>query len=427
MTATLRKILIGSSLAILVATAAGCSAPEVSGDNPPPSAPNQPPPPPPQPRFDTAPPAAPAETPLLGGPDDHAAPPEVVSSTPVPNPDDLSPSDRARIYGGRHGRHHRAHTARHSHRHAEPAHRHPGAHATAGSHRPAPHRAPLTGRHKAIPAPVEGSLYKPLPHPTQPAPAATPRPAPVAKPATATPAPGGKLDQLGGALNAGAVSAAKLNVSPEVLAGKPGVVSLVLPASLANDLATQAGKLGLSHAAKIADASATLTGPGYAILPDGVQTARLKPGEAATFNWQVTPSAAAQGGLAASIGANLKGAGKPQSLAIGKVAAPATPPAAAQGGQIVGGGSMVDKLAVPGSPTVVVPGVGQVKSGLLVLLFVGLLIAVLAIALYNRAQNEQRAAERRRREKLRDEQEERDREAAAAADAQAEPKPPETV
>ena len=422
MTATLRKMLIGSSLAILVATAAGCSAPELSGDNPPPSAPNQLPPPPPQSRFEAASPAAPAETPLLGGPDDRAAPSEVVSSTPVPNPEDLPPDERARIYGVRHGRHHRTHMARHYHRHAEHARHYPGTHAVAGSH----HHTPRSGRHKAAPAPARRSLYQPLPHPNKAILTAKPSPAPVAKPPPATPAPARTLERLGAALNPGMVSTAKLNVSPEVLAGKPGVVSLVLPASLANDLATQAGTLGLSHAAKIADASATLAGPGYAILPDGVQTARLKAGEAATFNWQVTPSAAAKGELAASVGAYLKGIGNLQSLAIGKLAA-ATPPAEAQGSQSSGDGSVVDKLGVPGSPTVLVPGFGSVKSGLLILLFIGLLIAVLAIALYNRAQNERRAADRQRREKLREEQDERDREAAEVAAAVHEPKPSETV
>ncbi|MDB5438450.1 MAG: hypothetical protein JWM33_877, partial [Caulobacteraceae bacterium] len=334
-------------------------------------------------------------------------------------------------YGERHGRHHPAQTARHGRRHVEHARRHPSGHAAPGSHHPARHHAP--GRHQSAAPPAGGSLYKPLPHPThpapvaRPAPAAKPGPATVAKPNPTAPAPGGKLDQLGAALNAGVVSSAKLNVSPEVLAGKPGVVSLVLPASLADDLATQAGKLGLSRAAKTADASAALIGDGYAVLPDGVQTARLKSGEAATFNWQVTPLAAAKGGLAATVGVDLKGAGKPQSLAIGKVAAPAAPPADAQSGPSAGGGSVVDKLGVPGSPTVLVPGFGPVKSGLLVLLFIGLLIAVLAIALYNRAQTEQRATERRRREKLRDEQDERDHEAAAVAEpTPAEPKPPET-
>jgi hypothetical protein len=368
---------------------------------------------------------------LLGGPDDRAAPPEVVSSQPVPNPEDLSPQDRARIYGERHGRHHPAHAARHGRRHGEHARRRPGIHTAPGSHHPAPRHAPRTGRHPPAAPPAGASLYKPLPHPTHPAPTAKPGPAAkpgsatVAKPTPVAPAAGGKLDQLGAALKAGIVSNAKLNVSPEVLAGKPGVVSLTLPASLADDLATQAGKLGLTRAAKIVDASAALSGDGYAVLPDGVQTARLKSGEAATFNWQVTPSAAAKGGLAATVGADLKGAGKPQSLAIGTVTAPAAAPADAQGGQSAAGGSVVDKLGVPGSPTVLVPGFGPVKSGLLVLLFIGLLIAVLAIALYNRAQGERRTAERRRREQLREEQADRDREAAEAAEA--EPKPPETV
>ena len=258
-------------------------------------------------------------------------------------------------------------------------------------------------------------------------PATTPGPAQAAKPIPAAASTSGKLDQLGAALNASIVSGAKLNISPDVLAGKPGLASLALPASLADELVIQAGKFGLSRAAKIADASAALSGDGYAVLPDGVQTARLKSGEAATFNWQVTPSAGAKGGLVANVGADLKGAGKPQSLAIGKVAAVTPPPADAQAGSSAGGGSVVDRLGVPGSPTVLVPGFGPVKSGLLVLLFIGLLVAVLAIALYNRAQAEQRAAERRRRETLRDEQDERDREAAAAAEAEpAEPKPLET-
>lgn len=295
-------------------------------------------------------------------------------------------------------------------------------HEPSGSHHPGPH-APRTAR-RAPAGPAASSLYKPLPHPNHPA-AAKPATAAQPKPATPTTAPAGKSDALGAALKDGVVSGAKLTLSPEILAGKPGVASLVLPAALAGDLATEAGKLGLSSAAKIADASAVLQGDGYAILPDGAQTARLKAGEAATFNWQVTPSADAKGGLAADVGLDLKGAGKPLTVAIGKIAAPA-PSSDAQSGAPAGG-SVVDKLGVPGSPTVVVPGVGPVKSGLLVLLFIGLLIAVLAIALYNRAQSEQRAADRRRREKLRDEQEEREREERERETAAADHTPPEGV
>jgi hypothetical protein len=203
------------------------------------------------------------------------------------------------------------------------------------------------------------------------------------------------------------------------MAGKPGVVSLTMPKTLFEELTVAAGKVGLSRAARTADASAILSGEGYAVTPDGVQTARLTANEAVTFTWQVTPGAAPKGPLMADIGADLKGLGKPQSFTIGELVGPSTPPATTADQSAAAGGSVVDKLAVPGSPMVTVPGFGTVKSGLLVLLFVGLLIAVLAVALFNRAQNEKRAAEHKRRERLREEHEERERQAAEAERARA--------
>lgn len=432
MTVAIRRILIGASLAVLTAVAAGCSGPELSDNGAPPSAPTEPPPPPPQPRFEPPPPPpAPDATELLGGPDEGQAPPEVIRSTPIPNPEDLSPEDRAQIYGPArgthhpyvHGRHYGHGRERHGWRHhaQHPLVRH-GWHGHHPLAAPSAH-PPSVGRHNPhSQAPAPHPLAPPAVHAKPPA-AVTPPPS-TAKPAPA-PMPWTKLQQLGVSLNGEVISAAKLVVPAEVLAGKPGVVSLTLPPTLAGELTAHADKLGLSRAARTADASAVLSGEGYGILPDGVQTARLKTGEATTFNWQVTPSASAKPPLMVDIGADLKGQGKPQSFTIGEVIGPSAPSAAANSNQAAGGGSVVDKLAVPGNPTVQVPGFGAVRSGVLVALFIGLLIVVLVAALYNRARNDRLAAERRRRDALREEREAREREERLARETR--PTTPEQV
>jgi hypothetical protein len=201
-----------------------------------------------------------------------------------------------------------------------------------------------------------------------------------------------KLDQLATALRSDLTSGAKLTIPTEVVAGKPGVVSLTLPATLLDRLAAEAGKLGLARDARTTDVRATLGGGGASIVPNGVQTARLKSGEAASFNWQVTPGGP-NPALSAEVGATLKGGAKPETISLGQVAAPSsatsddaskTPPAPLT--------SFQDKQAG-----------ASARTGLLILLGLGLLVLVLVLAMVNRMRGDERQAERRRKARALDE------------------------
>lgn len=254
---------------VALATGAACAA--LAACSPPAPQESAPPPPP-------APEAPPP--PLAGGPP-PAPPPTttVVTMAPIPNPGDLSPADRRRIYGpGHHGRRiERVYGA-------APVH--------------ASHPAPVV--HAAAPAPVVAH-------------AAPPPPAPVAAPVGAPPS---KLVQLQTAVGQTVAQGSNLAVSPDIAQGKPGGVSLSLPANLLDVLRDQAAKFGFKRAARKADVSATLSGDGYAVTPNGAQTQALKSGQAAQFAWQVTPGQNANGPLRAQVSASLKGQGEPKLLSL---------------------------------------------------------------------------------------------------------------
>jgi hypothetical protein len=164
-------------------------------------------------------------------------------------------------------------------------------------------------------------VAKPAPIAKAPAPVAKPAPVPV-KPAApvapVTPAQG-KLGQLQTAVGGEVARGSTLTVGPEIAQGKPGKVSLSLPATLLETLKAEAAKLGLTKAARKAEVSANLSGDGYAITPNGRQTATLKAGEAAVFNWDVAPGAAAKGPLKADIDAALTGQKTPQPLSLASI------------------------------------------------------------------------------------------------------------
>lgn len=220
---------------------------------------------------ETAPPPPPQQSappPLAGGPPvtQHAPAPTVVTMAPIANPEDLSPAERRRIYG-RHGVAHHAWRIGHG-----------------------PVAAPA-------PAPVHV--------------AAAP---PVAKPVPA--APPTKLVQLQAAVGQAVVQGSNLAVSPDIAQGKPGGVALTLPANLWDVLRAQAEKFGFKRAARHADVSATLSGDGYAVTPNGSQSQALKAGQAARFAWQVTPGQKASGPLRAEVSAELKGQGASKLLSL---------------------------------------------------------------------------------------------------------------
>jgi hypothetical protein len=445
MKSAIRGALVGSSLAVLAAVAVGCSAPELADDRPvqttvPESAP---PPPAPPPQSYAVEPPAPApigDNGLLGGPTEDDTAPAVIASTPVPNPEDLSKDERERIYGPDHPHHPaRARAGRlavHRHdlvrsariRHGTRAHRPLAGHAAhravigRGLHHPAiltrrsaRHARPqvLTHHPRAAPVPHAAAVSKaPNGHT-----AATPAAAPATKLHSATPAASPtKLDQLAASLRPDLTSGAKLTIPAEVSAGKPGVVSLTLPATLLDRLTAEAGKQGLARDAQTADVGATLRGAGSSIVPNGVQTARLKSGEAASFNWQVTPGTP-NPALAAEVGATLKGGVKPETVSIGQVAAPS--PAASD-----------DAAKAPSNPLTSFQDKqagASAQTGLLILLGLGLLVVVLVLAMVNRMRRDERLAERRRKARALDEARARTAHDAHPSASHADRHTPETV
>ena len=296
---------------------------------------------------------------LAGGPPPPPKEPEFFKMQPVPNPDDLSPEEREKLYGPAKGKHagkpgvhaprghgkhhaapaHPAHKGKGAHK-AAPGHPHAGKAAPAKGH---PHKGVINPKGKAAPAPVHHAekpaahaaapapkAAAPAPKPGAPAPspkASAPAPAPAPKAAPLTPAQT-KLQQLGQALGPDVAAGAQLHISDEVSAGKEGKVTLTLPATLASRVQQEADKVGLGAASQKAEASATLTGDGYDISPQGPVTANLADGESATFEWTVKPQAGAAGTLSAQVGANLNGAAQPQSIDMGKVEPATTGPGA---------------------------------------------------------------------------------------------------
>ena len=205
--------------------------------------------PPPEPSYDPR-----GVNPPLDGPPPPrrpaGGPPAAAPFTlaPIPNPEDLTPEDRAKIYG-------------------------PGERAErdlAG----APPPKPSTG-----------------------------------KPGAAKPAGKAKPEQLGEALAGDVTSGAQFDTKA-LADGNEGVVTLNLPPSLLARLREEAGKLGLGPQARNAEARAKLSGEGYEITPNDTQSARLKEGEAAGFTWNVKPLDNASGTLSADVGVQLKGMGK---------------------------------------------------------------------------------------------------------------------
>ena len=291
----------------------------------------------------------------------------VTAMRPVPNPEDLSADDRRAIYGARYAP--RAFLAAgHGRRNIEIAVQPASQMAT--SHpaiaRPAPPRPVVVAKLPppsvitTVPAPKMVELTKPAPAPTTavavlktpPAPA----PAPLGLKAPSDP----KLAALQAAVGPEVATGSNLTVPDNLPVGQSGQVSLSLPQTLWASLQREAAKLGLGKAAKKADVTATLSGQGYEITPNGPQTAQLKTGEAPSFNWQVKPGPGEKGALKADVDATLKGLRLPQSFSLAsleeavKAAMPVAPPVAKS--------SWMDVLSIPGLKDIEVPGLGRVPS-----------------------------------------------------------------
>jgi hypothetical protein len=329
----------------------------------------------------------------------------VTAMRPIKNPEDMTAAERRQVYGNRYAP--RARVTAHSHSASAPAsHAAPVRVAAAPAAKPAVAAKPVAVA-KPAPAPApKVAAAKPMAPVVAPAPAPKTIEAPVAvAPVVAAklnPPPAGlpepadsRLAALQTAVGGEVAAGSKLTV-PEALAkGEPAQVSLSLPQTVLAIIQREAAKLGLGKAAKKADVTATLSGEGYEITPNGPQTATLKPGEAPAFNWQVKPGAGEKGPLKADVDASLNGGKAPMTFSLASLEQAVK--SAVDSVQPRAKGSLLDKLAIPGMPTVKLPGVGEVPSKSVVAL--GLLLAGLAllVAIARSVGENARRAERRRK------------------------------
>ena len=316
---------------------------------------------------------------------------------------------------------------------APPAH-----HAAAPAPRPAPHPAALVRPHRTRievrPAvkPVLQTQPKvtPLDH-TMALPLVETRPpAPTPSPSQAAAAPAVDLaTQLGQLTSAAAedMKGAKLDVPAALSTGGEGKVVLTLPQDLLWTIQGRASSSSLGPAARLASVSAKLAGQGYVITPNGEQTARLGPDRPAVFTWDVKPSGAPGGVLTADMTAALQGQGAPLTFALGAVTAqipvvaPAASAAAVQAAPAPAAAPAstsppmirlpdlsrfglpdlsrfrLRDLAIPGHPTVGVPGLGQVASYRVTAAGLFALVVLLLAAIVRSASARRERAERRRR------------------------------
>ena len=394
-----------TGLALVAALAlSGCDQTAPQEAPPPPTATTEAPPPAP----DLAGGPPPAEQPYAPPPGPAYQGPAYQGMAPIPNPEDLPPDERARIYGHRYDQ-------------AEGYGQAPVGEAPQG-YRPHHHRyhrllaaagAGAAGwavvhhyhHHHVVTAPGAIHVAQTRSERAGLRPAA---PAPASAPAAASAPPNAthlsaadRLSQLQGAL-AGAVAAqSSLSVADDLAAGKPGPVTLSIPAQVIDQLHAQARNLDLSEAASRLDVRAVLSGDGYVITPATSQSAKPVPGQPVTFTWQVQPQPGATPGmLQVQAAAELRGAGALKTLPLLSLEKPVTTPAAAAPARQEGPlESLNDKLG-----SLDVPGLGKLPGISLLAMLLLILVAVALVAAAHRHSAE-RERERRRRA----------REAAAAA------------
>ena len=281
---------------------------------------------------------------------------------------------------------------------------------------PAVSRTPLKVRPEARPVlmaqpqlkPLGPSLALPLIETTPAASSVTPAEAAAAPPIDL----GAQLGQLTMAV-AVDMKSARLDIPPALASGGEGKVVLTLPADLLATIRAKAGEVRLGPAATRVLVSAKLAGQGYAITPNQEQTARLEPGQPTSFGWQVAPSSAPGGVLTADMTASLRGDGIAKTFALGAVtaqiaapaqaapaeaAAPTAAPAALGLPRLPGLGRFrLHDLAIPGHPTLAVPGLGPVASEKVVAAGILALVLILLISIMRSASARRERAERRRR------------------------------
>ena len=335
MTIRPREFLAGAAAVGLLATGA-CHQPLFEDSAPPPSPyvdqPQveqppyrpyiQPPPPPPpqtyapqQPDQQYAlPPPPPPGRGLAGGPPPGRPPqqPEaIILMAPIPNPEDLSPQDRERVYGPGERAQHELAGGRSTTAGASPQGRvyarPPGATASAATSSQGGSQRPHAVR--------SSSPSASAPKPKISRPAAVSKPAPRTQAAAPKAAPT-NAEQLGAALAGDVTNGATLDIPAAIANGSDGIVTLTLPPSLLTRLKSEADKVGLGLAARSADVTAALSGDGYDVTPSPSQSTALHENESATLAWQVSPGNGASGKLSTKIGADLKGASQPQHVDI---------------------------------------------------------------------------------------------------------------
>ena len=318
----------------------------------------------------------------------------VTAMRPVKDPEDMTAAERRQVYGNRYAP--RARVSAHAHSSPAPVH-------YAAAPKPAAKPAP-----KPVAAPAAPKVAAAKPMAPVVAPAPTPKTIEVPKAvapvvaAKLNPPPAGlpepadsRLAALQTAVGGEVAAGSKLTVPEGLANGETAQVSLSLPQTVLAIIQREAAKLGLGKAAKKADVTATLSGEGYEITPNGPQTAKLKLGEAPSFNWQVKPGAGEKGPLKADVDASLNGGKSPMTFSLASLEQAVKSAVAAVEPRTKG--SLLDKLSIPGMPTVKLPGVGEVPSKSVVafgLLLAGLLLLVL---IARRVGENARRAERRRK------------------------------
>ncbi len=114
-----------------------------------------------------------------------------------------------------------------------------------------------------------------------------------------------RYDALQTALASDIAHGAILSAPRQIQPGQTADVSLTVPGDFAQTLRTEAASQNLSDQATSANLEATLSGDGYAIVPNETQALPLTLGSPTVFHWKVTPQGATQGPLHADLRANL--------------------------------------------------------------------------------------------------------------------------
>ncbi|MBN9319755.1 MAG: hypothetical protein BGN86_12045 [Caulobacterales bacterium 68-7] len=159
---------------------------------------------------------------------------------------------------------------------------------------------------------------------------------------------------------------AKLSVPEAIAAGDPAAVTLTLPADFLGTVQAEANALDLRRAARAVQVTAALSGDGYDVTPNGPQTLALKPGEPASFTWQVTPRALKAKPLTAKIDAALTGGRSPFDFALGSVEAPVAGAESASAGGLDG---MINAPGLGPLPARTLLGGGLIALAVIVLAF----------------------------------------------------------